>query len=550
MKKFLFGMMLLSLGVSSCSDFLDTVPHNILTPENTWKTETDAEKFLIGCYDKWMDANLIIAFDATSDIAFGNFARTSLRHLSNGGINASNVADNDINLYKFDKIRLCNELIDRIDDINFEDEKKKNNIIGQAKVIRASQYFIMNWWFNGVPIIENYQSAEEALVPRNSEEEVKKFVYDELDEAIPMLYDKPEARGRIAKGAALALKMRSALYYGDYERAKSAAEDIFKLKQYELEDVYSDLFMVEHQDSKEIILSLQYIDNLYATDKMRVYIYNNLDGGWSGCVPLQDLVNYYEMDNGQTLEEALASGYYNPAHPYDKRDPRMRMTILYPGRDWDGGIYNTLDINVKNDKGEEVKNLNYPTASDNASQSGLTWAKYAGTGKDYYPDKGSCNVCPIVFRYAEVLLSYAEAANELSDVPSDDIYDKIDEVRERAGMPLVDREKYNTKEKLRELIRRERCVELAGEGLRRADIVRWKNNDGKMLAETLLNKTVTRVTGTVNMDKSLSEGLRATIDVAETANLDIRIFKPYHRYLPIPQSARDLNPKLTQNEGY
>lgn len=543
-------MMLLSLGVSSCSDFLDTVPHNILTPENTWKTETDAEKFLIGCYDKWMDANLIIAFDATSDIAFGNFARTSLRHLSNGGINASNVADNDINLYKFDKIRLCNELIDRIDDINFEDEKKKNNIIGQAKVIRASQYFIMNWWFNGVPIIENYQSAEEALVPRNSEEEVKKFVYDELDEAIPMLYDKPEARGRIAKGAALALKMRSALYYGDYERAKSAAEDIFKLKQYELEDVYSDLFMVEHQDSKEIILSLQYIDNLYATDKMRVYIYNNLDGGWSGCVPLQDLVNYYEMDNGQTLEEALASGYYNPAHPYDKRDPRMRMTILYPGRDWDGGIYNTLDINVKNDKGEEVKNLNYPTASDNASQSGLTWAKYAGTGKDYYPDKGSCNVCPIVFRYAEVLLSYAEAANELSDVPSDDIYDKIDEVRERAGMPLVDREKYNTKEKLRELIRRERCVELAGEGLRRADIVRWKNNDGKMLAETLLNKTVTRVTGTVNMDKSLSEGLRATIDVAETANLDIRIFKPYHRYLPIPQSARDLNPKLTQNEGY
>lgn len=116
-------MMLLSLGVSSCSDFLDTVPHNILTPENTWKTETDAEKFLIGCYDKWMDANLIIAFDATSDIAFGNFARTSLRHLSNGGINASNVADNDINLYKFDKIRLCNELIDRIDDINFEDVK-------------------------------------------------------------------------------------------------------------------------------------------------------------------------------------------------------------------------------------------------------------------------------------------------------------------------------------------------------------------------------------------------------------------------------------------
>ena len=76
---------------------------------------------------------------------------------------------------------------------------------------------------------------------------------------------------------------------------------------------------------------------------------------------------------------------------------------------------------------------------------------------------------PIVFRYAEVLLSYAEAENELNG-PSADVYAKINLVRQRAGMPAVDQTKYGTKDKLRELIRRERSVEFAGEGLRRADI--------------------------------------------------------------------------------
>lgn len=547
MKKFCLGLMLL-LGVSSCSDFLDTVPRGVLTPENTWKTEEDAEKFLVGCYDNWMDVSLIFGFDATSDIAFANFARTSFRNISSGSVNASNGNDNNIDIYKFDKIRLCNELIDRIDRIQFNDDKKKNNIIGQAKVIRAFRYFIMNWWFGGVPIIDNYDTAEEAQVERNSEEDVKQFIYSELDEAIPMLYKEPEQRGRIAKGAALALKMRSALYYGDYERAKNAAQDIIDLDIYDLENDYSKLFMVEGQDSKEIILALQFInDNYPLYTAVRMYIYNNGDGGWSGCVPLQDLINYYEMDNGLTKEEALATGYYDPVHPYDKRDPRMRMTILYPGRNWDGNIYNTLDMNIMNPSGELIKNINYPSSSDNSSKTCLTWAKYAGTGKNYYKDMGASNACPIVFRYAEVLLSYAEAANELNDEPTDDIYDKLDYVRKRVNMPPVDRNKYNTKEKLRELIRRERCVELAGEGLRRADIVRWKDDDGKMLAETVMNTTVTRVTGTVENNVS-EEGKRATISGSEI--LENRIFKPYLRYLPIPQNARDLNPKLSQNEGY
>lgn len=97
-------------------------------------------------------------------------------------------------------------------------------------------------------------------------------------------------------------------------------------------------------------------------------------------------------------------------------------------------------------------------------------------------------------------MTYAEAANELSG-PSDEIYGYLNQIRQRVGMREVDKAKYGTKDKLRELIRRERTVELAGEGLRRADIVRWQE-DGKMLAEKVLNGDLLRVTGTINYGES------------------------------------------------
>ena len=169
-----------------------------------------------------------------------------------------------------------------------------------------------------------------------------------------------------------------------------------------------------------------------------------------------------------------------------------------------------------------------------------------------YADIWNTKCQPIVFRYAEVLLTYCEAANELNG-PSAQIYSYLNKVRERAGMPDVDQAKYNTKEKLRELIRRERAVEFAGEGLRRADILRWKDASGKMLAETVMNGTLERRVGTVSMDKNVAPGMRATINVnASDADKKIedRRFKTTNRYLPIPQGARDANPQLTQNDGY
>lgn len=526
------------LVATSCSDFLETIPNDALSPATTWKTEEDAQKFLVGCYDGWETGGVLLYLDCASDIGYNNFAWENWRPLGNGSLVASSPGHS---YYDFKMIRRCNTFLENVENVEFADQKKKDNMIGQARAIRAYRYFLMNWWYGGVPIIDSYETAEEARVPRNSEQEVVKFVNDEIDAAIALLYDAPEARGYIAKGAALAIKMRSALYYEDYARAKEAAKSIMNLQQYELDADYANLFNVAGQDSKEIISAVQYIDNLKTLGTIG-QMYNNGDGGWSSIVPTQNLVDIYEMNDGLTKEE---SSGYDPSRPYAGRDPRMAMTVLFPGQDWREGVFNTLDRMIDGNA-----NPNFPTTADNASKTALTWAKYLAP-MSQYPNIWKTNACPIVFRYAEVLLSYAEAENELNG-PSAEVYELLDQIRGRVGMPAVNRTKYATQATLRELIRRERTVELAGEGLRRADIMRWKDASGKMVAETVLNGVLQRVVGTVDYNEA-DPYRRAVINVNASAadkQIEDRIFKPHNRYLPIPQKNMDTNPQLVQNEGY
>lgn len=551
LKKYIFAGVALTL-MASCSDFLDTLPSDALTPETTWKTEQDAQKFLIGCYDGWEKGEELLYMDCASDFGYNNFQWEGYKDFGNGTLSQANPGTN---FYDYTIIRRCNTLLENIDKIAFSDEKVKKDLIAQARVIRAYRYFKMNWLYGGVAQIGSYGSAQEAQVERATEAQIREFIHTELDECTSDLSEKPAARGRIAQGAALAIRMREALYYGDWQVAKDKAQAIIDLSKkngnlYELEkgaDGYSRLFQVAGQDSKEIILAVQYINS---TKPLGVIgqMYNNGDGGWSSIVPTYQLIDTYEMKSGLTITES-GSGY-DPAHPFKNRDPRLALTVIYPGANYikaDGtkAVFNTLDKTV-----DGSANANFMTAADNASKTGLTWNKYLGPITQY-SDIWKSNACPIVFRYAEVLLTWAEAENELNG-PSDDVYAKINEVRTRVGMPEVDRSKYNSKETLRELIWRERGVEFAGEGIRRADILRWKTSDGKMLAEKVLNVTLERRVGTVDMKGSDPES-RATIKLDASAadkKIEDRKFEKKNRYFPFGQEVLDKNPKLTQNEGY
>ncbi len=540
MKRLLVYMLAgMTLAGTSCSDFLETVPNDALSPSTTWQTEEDAAKFLIGCYDGWIDDTGIFYWDCASDFGFNFHIHEGWRNIGNGSMTSSNSV---ANYYSFRKIRICIDFLKNIEGVSFANQKDKDNMIGQVRTIRAYQYFNMNWLYGGVPIIDAYETAEEARVPRASEQEVKEYIYQDLDAAIPLLNDAPAASGYIAKGTALALKVRVAMFYGDYQIAKNAASQLMALGLYDLDDDYANLFTVAGQDSKEIIMAVQHDENLYS-DWMVATMYNNADGGWSSMVPTQNLIDAYEMSNGMTKDEA-GSGY-DATHPFANRDPRMAMTVLYPGMDWEGingkTVLNTLDATLSNGS----SNPNKPDGADNASKTCLTWAKYL-TPMSQYNDVWSNKSQAILFRYAEVLLSYAEAENELNG-PTDEVYSILNRIRSRVGMPDVNRSKYNSKESVRELIRRERSVELAGEGIRRMDIIRWKDASGKMLAETVLNQPLTRIKGTVNENES-DPTKRAT--VTGTDLVENRTFAAYNRYLPIPLSALDKNKSLTQNEGY
>lgn len=520
---------------ASCADFLDTAPKDALSPATTWKTETDAESFVVGCYNGLLNPSSILYLDCGSDIGYNNFPWEGWRAWGDGSLASGNTGNS---FYDFAIIRRCNTVLDNIDNVEFTTSGKKEQLIAEAKAIRAYKYFLMNWWYGGVPIIGSYTTAEEAQVPRNTEAEVREQIAKDLDDALVSINTTPATRGRIAKGAVLAMKMREALYYGDWQKAKDAAQAIISLNQYELDPDYENLFRLSGVDSKEIILADQRIENIFGFGVIG-QMYNNKDAGWSSIVPTQNLVDMYEMDNGLTKEEA--GDYYDPKHPFANRDPRMDMTVLFPGQEWRGEILNTLDEMIGG-----KKNLNYPTYTDNASKSALTWAKYLDP-YDQYANIWNTAACVIIFRYAEVLLSWAEAENELNG-PSAQVYDYIDQIRQRVGMVKVDRVKYATKDALRELIHRERCVEFAGEGLRRADILRWKDGNGKMLAETVLNGELRRITGTVNYNEP-DKYKRA--EITGTALIETRKFAPKNRYLPISQTdVLDKNPNITQNPGY
>ena len=281
---------------TSCSDFLDVTPKDALSPSTTWQTETDAEKFAIGCYDGWEDGGSLLYFDCGSDFGYNNFSWEGYRPWGDGTLSASNTG---ASLYSFTTIRRCNTFLENVEAIPFSDEAVKNDLIAQVRFIRAYKYFNMNWWYGGVPIIDNYETAEEAQVPRNTEDEVRTFVEQELDAITPMLNDAPAERGRAAKGAALALRMREALYYEDWATAKDRAQQIIDLGLYSLDPSYTNLFSNSGKDSPEIIMAVQYMVSLKGLGTIG-QMYNNANGGWSSIVPTHNLIDTYEMENGMT----------------------------------------------------------------------------------------------------------------------------------------------------------------------------------------------------------------------------------------------------------
>jgi starch-binding outer membrane protein, SusD/RagB family len=224
---------------------------------------------------------------------------------------------------------------------------------------------------------------------------------------------------------------------------------------------------------------------------------------YNSNAPLLDLVNAYEMISGKPITDP-ASGY-NAATPYVNRDPRMYATIVYPGDTY---------MNVK------VTDKRFAITGYGMKKYSIYDKGPAPKGMEDLKD-GQSETNFIVLRYADILLMYAEAQNEFAG-PDATVYDAINKVRKRAGMPDI--ATGYTKEQLRDIIRHERRIEFAGEALYYNDLRRWKQ------AEVALNATIYNYKG---------------------AAIETRKFNPARDYWwPIPQTQRDLNTNLDQNPNY
>ena len=356
----------------SCESFLDRSPGDSLSKPTFWQTEDDAIMAATACYNDWWSGSTILYLDCASDNSFNNFYWEGWTNRGNGSISAS---DTGSSTYGYSTITRCNDLFENIDRCAFTTDGLKDELIAEAKFIRAFRYMIMTQDYGSVPLItESLPTVESARLPRTDREVLIKFILDEFDAAIAVLPVEPRLTGTISKGAVYAIKMRFLLNLRRYQEASDVAKQIIDLNKYSLYQSYTGLFEMANEGNSEVILDIQYISKEHGNGTIG-QMYNNGDGGWSSLVPIQSLVDAYETADGLTIDEWSE---YNSSKPYKNRDPRLRATVIFPGQIWAGVNGDRVFDTVSTEN-----NPDHPKQATNCSQSGYTYKKYTNPMSQY-----------------------------------------------------------------------------------------------------------------------------------------------------------------------
>lgn len=436
----------------------------------------------------------------------------------------------------FGLIRDINTFFEKIEDAPF-DEATKQEMTGEMRYINGWIYANLIWRYGGVPIITDLFSLddEDYSVTRDSYSDCVDFILGELDEAISLLPDKRSGDevGLVSADAARALKARVLLYAASplnnpendlsrWQAASDAAEELIDTR-YILHDDYQRLFL----DPNDEVIHARYFTQANS-HALSLQVGRNGDNGWGSDSPTQNLVDDYEMSNGEMpFDESgnvnPASGY-DPQNPYADRDPRFYASILHDGAMWMGRETETFEDGRDSRTG--------PIAAWNGSMSGYYLKKYV---QEEIPPVGSSVQATtpwIMFRYAEVLLNYAEAQFELGH--EDIARDYLNMVRSRTGVEMPDVTAAG--DDLREAIRHERRIELVFEGHRYFDVRRW------MIAPETESGDLMGVIITMQGDGTKTYEPELLIE----REWDDRLYR-----LPIPQAEIDRSlDALTQNPGY
>lgn len=557
--KYITGMLSLGMVITACEqDFMDITPTDRLSDAAVFSDSILYEAYVI---DRYLGVRLT---NKEGDANQPGFGRT-FEYGMWSSLTDESIYNNDDNTWliqqgqlspenlgiagtfwgrSYRSIREVNYALSRIEEVGMSDARTER-LRAELRFIRAFRYHDLIRNYGEVVLMGDNvaQLGDDFTDPmwydRRPIEECIDYVISELNAAIavlPLSNDSDYPEGRVTRGGAMALKSRlllyaaSPLYTGGssdtqkWAAAAQAAQDIIDLGIYSLYPDYAELFTTESSNSEYIFARFYNINARHLA--LEIANGPNGYGGWGGNLPLQNLVDDYEMIDGTDFD------WNNPAHaaaPYENRDPRFAATVLFNGAPYkDRSVETFLPGGLDSQDGP---------SNWNTSKTGYYLRKFLREDLPIINPWAVAGVQNwIYFRYGEVLLNYAEAQNEAVG-PDASVYNAINAIRQRSSVNMPALPTGLSQDEMREHIRHERRIELAFEEHRFYDVRRW------MIANVTENQTAQGIIVNKLSDNSFTYQLKTA--------LEGKSFQEKHYWLPIPRSeilASDN--QLEQNPGY
>lgn len=563
--KIIIPVILLILFSISCENILDISPQDRIAEDAVWSDPNLISAYHTELYNAVPHGFFIHMYSKYTDEAFNNAPCCGANLFKLNTYTPDNIAEagggtgfwasGSGYMYYWDRayeyIRKINVFLSKMQesDVQMND---KDQLIGEARFLRAFIYFNLIERFGGVPIVDEvYQLGDEVQFTRSTFDECVTFIEQDITAAkavLPDKYSSTDAKyGRASGVVCQALLSRVYLYAASplfsptksqqkWQKAADAAEALLN-KGFALYSDYNKLFqMSQGAANDEVIFSRGFTTANGHQGPMHNFNrrYEGYGGWWGSNGPSANLIDSYDMINGEPafLPDGSvnpASGY-DPTQPFKNRDPRFEATILHD------------DMYFRGDHFEMW-----------IAEDGASWGydSYKATGDNprtntvllkFMPEQGPFNwqtqftIQWPFFRIAEIYLNYAEAKFELGDEVTAREY--VNKVRRRASVNLPDIPATVTGEDLRRRIYNERRIELAFENHRFFDVRRWK------IATTVENAKIT--TYDIYLNKSTGVKRYEKVVLLDRSNT----FKDYQSLLPIAQDERQRNPQIDQNPGY
>lgn len=531
--------LILAMLVSACKEsrFLEFPYYDgPVTEDQFWNLNASARgqlnrgyNFLQEGYNRYSGAMLA----AGSDEAVNSNLNSDINIFNNGTWSSLRTLD-DSYATNYNGLRQVNLFLENAHRANIIPLTDVPRLRAEAFFLRAFFHFELWKRYGGIIIADHVFDQNDNLdLPRNTPEETLAQILKDCDSAAvklplsPVQYGAGD-KGRATKAAALALKSRALLYAasplnnanGDitlWQKAAAAAKELIDTKAHSLLPKYTDIFnfSAAAYNAEVIFATAANLRNDIETNNAPI----SYNGALGLTNPTQELVDAYEMQNGLPITDPQSG--YNPADPYKNRDPRLALSVIYNGATFKGVEVNTA-AGGKDGLGVSV----------NATKTGYYMRKFLSEAASWNQTTNATVRRPwVIFRYAEILLNYAEAQNEAAG-PDASVYDAVNQVRQRAGMPALPQGL--SKDQMRARIRNERRVELAFEEHRFFDVRRWKTGEKDFAAPV----SGMRISG------------NGTQAVYERFIVAQRVFSDRMYRYPIPQGEINNTTKLVQNPGY